>query len=332
MIQLFNKPRIQLYLTDKCKLKCKHCFLGTSDSLFTNLSLKEAKEILKFFYEKGARVLTLTGGESSCHPLLPPLVEFANRIGYKKVDIITNGQKKKILNQINPNMVNHITVSLDGATARTNDYLRGKGTFKKTINFLKVALEKKFNTYLVYAVHKKNVSEIKKVILLADRLGVKRLSFNHIYPMGNARFNKNLCLSPLEWIKIRKKLEKVKGLKQLTLRFPIRFVTKKECQKLIKKRYECPLNKPIETLIMSDKKVFYCCLLTDTNLNTAYYKNKKLVLNKTFNEMDIYQRYKHFSCPAQVFINHQLDKFDLKETLPICIYWKEILEVRPQSK
>lgn len=323
-----NEKRLQLFLTEVCNLSCKHCYLGSREKRHFTFSSEEINKALKLFSKLGVKNLDFTGGEPTYHPLLPSLIEEAKKQNYKKISIVTNGTNPDLFKKINPKKV-LIRFSLDGITPQTHDYLRGQGVFKKCISSLKLALRKGFSVEIIFTVHSRNIQEVEKAIKFLDKMKVSRISFNVVSIMGNAEKNKNLAISPYVWLKLRKKIKQIK-VKNTTLRFPLLFATKKEYKQLIKNGYKCGLAEPKEYILLANKKIFHCCLLVDTSLNT-YYLGKQLEKNPEQSEMDLYHKFSCLNCmvldriPEKIGfpkINHDL--------IPVCVYWKEF--VTPESK
>src|SRR5579871_2753464 len=132
---------IFLYLTERCQLRCGHCYMG--DRLERGLSLTE-KRALSFISncrKLDAEYITLLGGEPTLHPALPNLVSEALTMGYRQVMIDSNGLNASTLLKIPPENLHYISISLDGATQATHETVRGPGTFHKTIDTIEALVK-----------------------------------------------------------------------------------------------------------------------------------------------------------------------------------------------
>ncbi len=79
---------LELQITKRCNLKCKHCFLGDTEPL--DLPLEKIRRILKDFEEmQGLRVL-ITGGEPLLHRNFSEINEFLKELAIRKI-LFTNG-------------------------------------------------------------------------------------------------------------------------------------------------------------------------------------------------------------------------------------------------
>ena len=146
-------------LTTNCNLQCRYCF-GESlddfnedfgDDFEVDYDLPrqinyDIKAIGKFCERDPECVLTFYGGE----PLLAidKIRQIMDKIDAKHFMIQTNGV---LLDKLEPKYVNcfhTILVSIDGEEALT-DYYRGKGTFRKAVENLKLIRQNGFAGELI---------------------------------------------------------------------------------------------------------------------------------------------------------------------------------------
>lgn len=181
--------------TTECNLQCRYCFgenIEDFDEDFGEFELdyslprKASYDVAlldRFCRKDPDCVVTFYGGE----PLLN--VGFVRRVmegvGAKHFMIQTNGQ---LLDQLEPKYVNQfhtILVSIDGEEALTDDY-RGKGTFRKTIDNLKLIKKNGFGGELIARVTVMEQTDIcKQVTWLLDN---SEFSFSSVHWQLNAGF------------------------------------------------------------------------------------------------------------------------------------------------
>lgn len=125
-------------LTDRCNLSCKHCYLSASPKGKNILKTDIIKSAISEFSEIGGHFVTFSGGEPLLHP------DWENLILYTKsknlnCSIMTNCSlvQKETLNKL---LLGDalITISLDGWKEETHDFIRGKGSFNKVQQVLKL--------------------------------------------------------------------------------------------------------------------------------------------------------------------------------------------------
>jgi uncharacterized protein len=183
-------------LTSDCNLQCKYCFGESLDDFDEDFGddidvdydlprkLNYDLALLKDFCRKDPEcVLTFYGGE----PLLgiDKLRQIMDKVEPKHFMIQTNGL---LLDQLEPKYVNRfhtILVSIDGQEELT-DYYRGKGTFRKVIENLKLIRKNGFSGELIARMTIMEQTDINKQIRLL--LKNDEFSFSSIHWQLNAGF------------------------------------------------------------------------------------------------------------------------------------------------
>ncbi|MFA6250042.1 MAG: radical SAM protein [Candidatus Shapirobacteria bacterium] len=310
---------LAIYLTDKCNLHCKHCFLKASPRKAHGLDWNKVKTILKYYRRQNYQIVEFTGGEACLSPLLQKSVNLANKLNYPYIGINSNGITTKVIDSFNPTNIYKITYSLDGASPKTHDFIRGKGTYAKTMSTIKKSISRGFRTEIIFTVNKVNQSEIKKVILLLDKIGVAKLSFNCISPIGNANENPSLLITPQEWVKARKQIEKTKNLKNLTIRFPLMYATPSEFDHLVKDGYQCLLANSAKAEIHPDSHIYHCCLtIENPKISCGKVQDRTIIFDKS-SEIRFLNHRSQSPCPAR--LDQTCDNF-----IPICVYYKKVIQ------
>ncbi len=159
---------LELQITNACNLRCKHCYIG--DGSRNELSLTQIENSLKEFEAmQGLRVL-ITGGEPLLHTEFGAVNEMLSDFMIRKV-LFTNGValKKDDLKRLN---VEEIQVSIDGLEA-AHDSLRGKGTFYRSLEAVRDALEAGFDVSIATMVLPGNVRDFDELEALFKDLGIK---------------------------------------------------------------------------------------------------------------------------------------------------------------
>ena len=178
---------LEIYPTLRCNLDCQFC--DTTDRHRppqAELPPEEWKSIINEAALMGTKqIFVLGGGEPFIYPQLLDLLETAKKNGMWGM-LTTNGtfftaERRKRLIEMK---WDEIHISLDGATDKTHDNLRGKqGTFKKIINavchFRAESCEQKTPTIVFHwVITNRNFLEIPSAIKLAKSLGVARIDFD----------------------------------------------------------------------------------------------------------------------------------------------------------
>ena len=218
----YSLPTSLIYfITNKCNSNCRGCLYWNE----LNLKQKELtlNEIKKISHSIGKlNYLLLSGGEPFLREDLIDVCEvFIKQNNIWGMHIPTNGlltdkifEKTKQLLERNKKIIIHMTLSLDGFK-KTNDSLRCKGSFKKTLETFDLlkTLRKDFPNLLIAlntVVSNKNYGEILDFAnFIRDKLDL----FDHrILPIRGELGSKDLRpVSSEEWSLLTQKLKPIKS-------------------------------------------------------------------------------------------------------------------------
>ncbi len=193
----------QWHITDKCNLRCIHCYQDGYDSR-SDLSLAQLKIIadkitltLEKWHKRGR--IAITGGEPLLKKELFPLIEYLEQHdNIWRIGILTNGipiDDEMVARLKTLQKLYYIQVSLDGASEGTNDLIRGEGSYRKALDSLRLLHENGINTRLMFTVHKKNIQEVSPLIDLAIKENVNTLTIERFVPEGRGAEVKDWLLS-----------------------------------------------------------------------------------------------------------------------------------------
>ena len=184
---------LELQVTDACNLRCKHCYIGDTDH--NELTPKQVAGILREFEEmQGLRVL-ITGGEPLVHGKFNELNEMLPDFFIRKV-LFTNGVllTKKALKALK---VDEIQVSIDGLEP-AHDRLRGTGTFTRSLEAMKQALDLGFDVSVSTMVHQCNLADFDSMEQLFRGMGIKDWTVDVPCLIGRLKEHAELYVSPEE--------------------------------------------------------------------------------------------------------------------------------------
>lgn len=187
-------------ITNKCNLRCKHC---AAISLLEQdkAEYKDWRKVID--YVSGfVDSISLLGGEPLLHPEIEELIKYANSKGIK-ILIITNGQAdSNIISAIMKQDIQSILVSFEGLEA-AHDMVRGKGTWKKAMETLKLltALNKTAKTQVGVNIvaNKLNRKEIISFIEATKHMNIA-YQISALSLKGNAQANRDILEISIEEI------------------------------------------------------------------------------------------------------------------------------------
>ena len=125
---------LNIYITNACNLKCKHCFMLSGKKLENELTLEDWMKVLISFKENGGEFVTFSGGEPLMFKNFPQIISHAHDLGLKST-VLYNGLlwSDKLIHELAP-FIDEIQFSLDGVDEETNSVVRGSGHFEKVVD------------------------------------------------------------------------------------------------------------------------------------------------------------------------------------------------------
>lgn len=159
---------LELQITNACNLRCKHCYIGNASG--THLPPPIIRNVLREFEKmQGLRVL-ITGGEPLLHPSFEEINEMLPDFALRKVlftngVLLRNGTLKKL-------KVHEIQVSIDGLE-RAHDALRGAGTYERSLNAVRQALDAGYAVSVSTMVHAANLGDFDEMERQFNEMGIK---------------------------------------------------------------------------------------------------------------------------------------------------------------
>jgi radical SAM protein with 4Fe4S-binding SPASM domain len=178
---------VHLEVVAACNLTCRHCFAGVLPRRETPLTLDELDALFGQMAALGAFRLGLTGGEPLLRRDLFEILDLATAHGLHPC-LTTNGLliTEEIARELGRRDLVWLNVSLEGATAATNDAIRGPGVFERVLKRLEV-LARHARFTLAFTITRQNLPELRACAELAARVGAHTAVFRPLYPVGVAR-------------------------------------------------------------------------------------------------------------------------------------------------
>lgn len=186
--------RIDFFITNRCNLKCPHCYRdATAFDQLNEIDVHRLKTILDEMEYLRVQTFKITGGEPFVVPQLFDIVEYASK---KRIHVIllTNATIRLDSFWLNLLSRKNITtcVSLDGANDTTHDKIRGKGSFQKTMRNLKLLSHVGARFSLTFTANRHNILELENIFNIANELGAETLHYNIMEETGRGAINTRL--------------------------------------------------------------------------------------------------------------------------------------------
>lgn len=206
---------VQLHLTERCNLRCKHCYqTGKSMDEMSFSEIKEAvTEISDTLAEwesvygiRYSKSFNVTGGEPFLRNDILDVIREIKDQGFG-LYLLTNGifvdeKKAKALSDLN---VNGVQVSIEGPE-EVHDSIRGKGSYSVSMKGVRYLLDAGLNVTMNVTLSSMNADYFMDIIDMATRKGVRRLGFSRLVPSGRGE---SMLKEMLSYERIRQLYNKI---------------------------------------------------------------------------------------------------------------------------
>jgi putative heme d1 biosynthesis radical SAM protein NirJ2 len=194
--------------TKACNLRCKHCYRDAGTKSENELSLEEARSLLREIKLAGFKILVLSGGEPLLREDIFEITSYARELNLRVV-LGTNGTliTREVAERLKETGVARIGVSLDSKDPKLHDGFRGiNGSFRKVLEGIdalkQVGLEFQIHT----TVTKYNYKEIHSLIDFVIDLGAKAYHIFFLIPTGRGGKETHNIISPEEYYELISKI------------------------------------------------------------------------------------------------------------------------------
>lgn len=181
--RFFIVPSVYFEVTTRYNLKCIHCY-NSSGEYIQDLSLSCFSKVINELTD--IQQISISGGEPLMHPNIFEMLDYATQKNIQ-VLLLTNGTLlddcivSKILNK---NI--KIQISLDGATERSHDRVRGDGSFEMLIAGVELLRKYKVNFIINSVVTEHNYCEVDEMKAFANQIGAENIRFSPLQIKGRA--------------------------------------------------------------------------------------------------------------------------------------------------
>ncbi|MBF6216231.1 MULTISPECIES: radical SAM/SPASM domain-containing protein [Nocardia] len=263
-----REPFLFLYITEKCPLRCKHCYMGERldrERKMTPAYVEQVLEALRITY--GQYKVYLLGGEPTTHPQFSEILDVCKRQGYKAV-LTTNGLMPARTWPALDERIDSFSFSMDGARPETHEAMRGPNTWRPLVVSMNRAIEAGFQTRAIFTVTTANCAEVFTAIDFADDIGLEMLSFHYFTPTGLGRARPEFQLPPADWLALCDRIRAHAAGKRVRVFYPPAFAPAEQLPALRQAGYSGCTARNLERLaVFPDGRVYICSMFFDTDLH-----------------------------------------------------------------
>jgi radical SAM protein with 4Fe4S-binding SPASM domain len=171
---LARLPLVTLYLTDRCNSRCVTCDYwrhGRDD-----MDLAAVRGLLPSLARLGTELALLSGGEPLLNPEWAPIAETLRGAGLQ-IWLLTAGLALRKHARRAVELIDAITVSLDGTDRETYAAIRGLDAFDTVCDGIRAAVDQGVRPGIRVTLQRANYRQLPAFVDLAKQLGAQRISF-----------------------------------------------------------------------------------------------------------------------------------------------------------
>ena len=193
---------VTVSITNGCNLRCLHCWPQSRPGLIAApVQVAALSGLLADFEPLGLEEIVVAGGEPLTHPDWFEILTWCRgRPNIRSVCLQTNGtllsevEVKKLVSLGYPGL--SVQVSLDGASAKTHDYVRGKGSFERALSGLKHLVNGGLGkvTRVAFTEMRHNFEELPALLETLENMGIGKLVTGALIRKGRAAESHELAL------------------------------------------------------------------------------------------------------------------------------------------
>lgn len=180
-----KKPIVVWNITQRCNLKCKHCYAAGEPDVSKELTTEECRRAIDGFADFGCPVVLFSGGEPFSRPDLLDLAAYAREKG-RRVVFSTNGTliTPAIAERIKAIGASYVGISIDGVR-ETHDAFRGvPGAYDRSLAAIRACRDAGVKVGLRVTLTRDNVREIPAIFRLMREERIPRICLYHLVYSG----------------------------------------------------------------------------------------------------------------------------------------------------
>jgi len=187
--------------TNRCNLKCSHCYRDAGEKNEKELTTKEAKLLIDQVVKAGFKIMIFSGGEPLMRDDIFELISYASKVGLRPV-LGTNGTliSEKIVKKLKEAGIAAVGISLDSLDFEKHNAFRGDDeAFKNTIFAMKNCRDESVRFQVHTTVMEWNKDEITALTDFSIAMGASAHHIFFLVPTGRGKNIENEILTPKEY-------------------------------------------------------------------------------------------------------------------------------------
>ncbi|MBV4450846.1 putative heme d1 biosynthesis radical SAM protein NirJ2 [Clostridium tyrobutyricum] len=187
--------------TNKCNLKCSHCYRNSGRKLEGELDTLEAKLLIDQIVKAGFKIMIFSGGEPLMREDIFELVNYASQSGLRPV-LGSNGTliSMHTAERLKQSGIAAVGISLDSLDSKKHDNFRGyNGAFEDTVSAMKNCKKAGIRFQVHTTVMEWNKDEMMDITDFAVSIGAAAHHIFFMIPTGRANNMEDELLNTKEY-------------------------------------------------------------------------------------------------------------------------------------
>ncbi len=209
----FRLKEIKIEVTHHCNLNCLHCSSDASSSNTLEISKKDCFRILREAISMEVEKVAFSGGEPLLWDGLEEAIEIANK-GSLRISVYTSGNVDNISDKVKALTklgVEKCVFSIFGKSADSHEGItRVSGSFDKTVDALKAAVQAGIRAELHFVPMSNNYSELENIAIIGNELGISCISVLRFVPQGRGQLLRARVLNRLQNLSLKRMIERLR--------------------------------------------------------------------------------------------------------------------------
>jgi radical SAM protein with 4Fe4S-binding SPASM domain len=183
----FQAPLVVVWnYTDLCNLRCRYCYQSAGKPKPDELNFEEKIDLVNQMVDANVAFVAFSGGEPIMGDRFWDVLDYASR--FMHTSLASNGTllgDRETVQKLVDHGLKNIFISLDGASAESHEFIRGRGNFARTIRGIENCVANPhLHVGINMVVTRRNLDEVPAMIDLARKLGVNSFSHYNYIPTG----------------------------------------------------------------------------------------------------------------------------------------------------
>lgn len=179
---------VDMFISDKCNLKCRHCYFGNSRIIGKPLSMQDWKKAIRALYDEGVRHFHISGKESSLDNRILEIASYVKNLDGTFFGIVSNGTGhpqfyRTLINE----GIDYLEFSIDGLED-THNYIRRKNVFSQIISLLDSLSQHSNIIDISTCLNKKSNDEFLKLVDICLEFGIRKFFATPFLAKGNGKY------------------------------------------------------------------------------------------------------------------------------------------------